>query len=181
MASRRIHLYCGSQFYWWGKPEDPEKTTGLSQITCQTLSHVVSSTPHLSGIRNHNFSGDRHLRFFFGGVRVAHMLCVFTFGVPCCDGSYDFCIKTMFGSSLSPVVYRCAHALFTLFVFVFVQWCPTHNILQQIRHYFFYFAITPVSKEYRNMSARKRMQLLPQECQLSVERQDHQTQICCEP
>ena len=28
----------------------------------QTLSHnVVSSTPHMSGIRTHNISGDRHL------------------------------------------------------------------------------------------------------------------------
>ena len=28
---------------------------------CQTLSYnVVSSTPHLSGMRTHKFSGDRH-------------------------------------------------------------------------------------------------------------------------
>ena len=32
--------------------------------------------------------------------------------VPCCDVRYDFYIKTMFGSSLSPVV----HILFTVFV-----------------------------------------------------------------
>ena len=31
---------------------------------------------------------------------------------------YDFRIKTMFGSSLPPVVFRRAHVLFTLFVFV---------------------------------------------------------------
>ena len=37
--------------------------------------------------------------------------------------------KTMFGSSLLPVVYRRAHVLFTLFVFVCVQWCPTHIVL----------------------------------------------------
>jgi hypothetical protein len=44
------------------------------------------------------------------GVRVAHLffyvviLCVFTFWVPCCDVSYDFHIKTMFGFSLPPFV-----------------------------------------------------------------------------
>jgi hypothetical protein len=32
------------------------------------------------------------------------ILCVLTFGVPCCDVRYDFRIKTMLGSYLPPVV-----------------------------------------------------------------------------
>ena len=28
-----FRLYRGSQFYWWRKPECPEKTTDLSQVT----------------------------------------------------------------------------------------------------------------------------------------------------
>ena len=48
------------------------------------------------------------------------LLCVCTFWVACCDVRYDFRIKTMFGSSLPPVVCRRAHVLFTLFVFVYV-------------------------------------------------------------
>ena len=28
-----FQLYRGCQFYWWGKPEYPEKTTDLSQVT----------------------------------------------------------------------------------------------------------------------------------------------------
>jgi len=35
----------------------------------------------------------------------------------------------MFGSSWPPVVYMRAHVLFTLFVFVYVLWCPTHMLL----------------------------------------------------
>ena len=55
-----LQLYRGGQFNWWRKPEYPEKSTDLPQIT-DTLSHnVVSSTPRLSGIRTHNISGDRH-------------------------------------------------------------------------------------------------------------------------
>jgi hypothetical protein len=57
------------------------------------------------------------------------LLCVFTFWVPCCDVCYNFRIKRMFGSSLPPVVCRRAHFLFTLFVFVCIQWCPTHILL----------------------------------------------------
>jgi hypothetical protein len=41
----------------------------------------------------------------------------------CCDVRYDFRVKTMFGSSLPPVVCRRAHLLFTLFVFVSLD-CP---------------------------------------------------------
>ena len=32
------------------------------------------------------------------------ILCVFMFRVPCCDVRYDFRLKTMFGSSLPPVL-----------------------------------------------------------------------------
>ena len=43
-----FQLYREGQFYWWGKPEYPEKTTDLWQLShLQTWSHnVVSSTTH---------------------------------------------------------------------------------------------------------------------------------------
>ena len=37
----------------------PEENTDLSQVTDKSH-NVVSSTPHLSEIQTHNFSGDRH-------------------------------------------------------------------------------------------------------------------------
>jgi hypothetical protein len=40
-----------------------------------------------------------------------------------------FRIKTMFGSSLPPVVCRRDRVLFKLFLFVCVLWCPTHILL----------------------------------------------------
>ena len=57
------------------------------------------------------------------------LCCVFTFRVPCCNVRNDFRIKTMFGSSVPSVVCRRTHVLFTLFVFVYVLWCPTHTVL----------------------------------------------------
>ena len=47
------------------------------------------------------------------------LLCVFTFWVACCDVRYDLRIKTMFDSSLPPVVCRWAHVLLTFFAFVY--------------------------------------------------------------
>ena len=35
-----IQLYRGDQFYWWRKPEYPEKTTDLPQVT-DKLSHTM--------------------------------------------------------------------------------------------------------------------------------------------
>jgi len=53
--------YRGGQFYLWRRLEYPQKTTDLPQVNDE-LYHIMLYQVHFvkSGIRNHNFSDDRH-------------------------------------------------------------------------------------------------------------------------
>jgi hypothetical protein len=55
VINKMLKLYRGGQFCWWRKPECPEKTTDLPQVTDKCY-HTMLYQAHLAmrGIRSHN-------------------------------------------------------------------------------------------------------------------------------
>ena len=66
------------------------------------------------------------------GVQHFVLSYVCTFLVPFSDALYDLSIKTMFGSSLPSIVWRRAHTLLMLFVFVVVYIGVQHILSMSI-------------------------------------------------
>jgi hypothetical protein len=56
-----LQLYLGGQFSWGRKPEYPEKTPDLPQVTDRRY-HIILHRVHLAKneVRTHNISGDKH-------------------------------------------------------------------------------------------------------------------------
>jgi len=55
-----FQLYCGCQFYWWRKPEYPEKTTDQPEVTDKFYQIMLYRLNFvMSRILTHSFSGDR--------------------------------------------------------------------------------------------------------------------------
>ena len=101
---------------------------------CDVLLCVFTFCPEFSVVMSYYVS----LPSVLSSVLWCPIMCLYLLSwVQCCDVRYDFCIKMMFGSSLTlpPVVCRRAHVLFTLFVlawFIIMVFNATFNNISAI-------------------------------------------------
>jgi hypothetical protein len=74
LYTHSMELYHGGQFYWWRKPEYPEKTTDMSQVT-DKLYHIMLYQEHLTinWVQTHNISGGVMIGMIATSVRVDNM------------------------------------------------------------------------------------------------------------
>jgi len=86
-----FQLYHGSQFYWWGKPEYPEKTTDLPQVT-DKLYHVLLYWIHLTWV----------------GFKLITLVVRFTYCTGSCKSNYH-AITTM-----TPTIFLMMSSLFAV-------------------------------------------------------------------
>jgi hypothetical protein len=79
MSSTLFQLFRGGQFYWWRKPEYPEKTNDLSQVTRHEITEIVLKTfiiVHITHFRVYLCQKqNRHLLFRYCAIIINDNIC----------------------------------------------------------------------------------------------------------
>ena len=65
--SNIFQLYRGSQFYWWRKPEDPEKTTDLSQVQTFFRTYPLTCSEYCWNIAHWTVSNNQSINSCYNG------------------------------------------------------------------------------------------------------------------